>query len=414
MSIGVKENKSVEGLLTFLGECPIVFDIGSNKGQWTDIILNRFEDNCRVWLFEPNKKLLSFTEIKYEYRTNIIYNELAGYKECKQVEFYYFDNFNNELSSLYEGIGWEDTLPMKVKDVTAVRIDSYCQLGVIPYIDYLKIDAEGSDIDVILGCSELMKENKIGIIQFEYGEHYKRANHSIKEVFNICKETGYNIYRYEKENWNLVEEFEDTWEAEDFFITKFDIHNYSVGGWNNHFKISTAGLDKFGLVCEIGSFEGLTTKYICENLLEDGGRVIAIDPLLDVYFEGDNGNHPYFKDQYQRFLRNTWGLPIELYRDNSENVLPEFNALRFDFTFIDGNHWPPHPYNDAVWVFAETKIGGFILFDDYDLWNETTKENIDKFLSEFEGSYEVVSKGYQILIKKTEDKYNSITQDYYK
>ena len=47
---------------------------------------------------------------------------------------------------------------------------------------------------------------------------------------------------------------------------------------------------------------------------------------------------------------------------------------------------------------------GLILFDDY-RWREqipgkSTKSGIDKFLSEFEGKYEIVKENYQILIRK--------------
>ena len=73
MSIGVKENKSVTGVLTFLGDNPTVIDVGSNKGQWADIILNRFGDNCNIHLLEPNEMLLNYTRIKYEYNKNINY-----------------------------------------------------------------------------------------------------------------------------------------------------------------------------------------------------------------------------------------------------------------------------------------------------------------------------------------------------
>ena len=136
MAIGNKENNSVLGLLTFLNERPIVFDVGANKGQWADIILDRFGDNCDLHLFEPNRKLLNYCDIKYEYKTNITYNEFAAYKEDTTLDFFYFENFNNELSSIYESSDWEG-LPMQTRKVPAVKISSYCQYKNIPYIDYI-------------------------------------------------------------------------------------------------------------------------------------------------------------------------------------------------------------------------------------------------------------------------------------
>jgi hypothetical protein len=76
-------------------------------------------------------------------------------------------------------------------------------------------------------------------------------------------------------------------------------------------------------------------------------------------------------------------------------------------------HFDPFPYQDGSWAFAETKIGGIILFDDY-LWNESSQMSIDRFLDEFSGAYEILEKGYQVMIKKTHNRYNQLTQEYYK
>ena len=139
MSIGIKENKSVSGLLSFLNGGPIIFDIGSNKGDWTDIALDWYKGDCILHLFEPNLKLLSFTEIKYEYQKNVHYNGIAAYKEDTELDFHYFENYNNELSSIYKGDDWAD-LPMKTRKVKAIKIDTYCKKNNIKYIDYKDVE----------------------------------------------------------------------------------------------------------------------------------------------------------------------------------------------------------------------------------------------------------------------------------
>src|SRR5690606_5394156 len=135
-------------------------------------------------------------------------------------------------------------------------------------------------------------------------------------------------------------------------------------------------------ILEVGTMEGMTAKYMCEHLLNrdnPDARVICVDPLYDYYVTDDPRYHPEFKHQYQRFLRNTRGLPVELKRGKSQDELPLLHALRFSFIFLDGNHYPPWPYHDLCWAFAITKPGGYILADDYDLWAEDTKESIDLF-----------------------------------
>lgn len=413
MSIGSKEIQSVEGVLTFLNEKPVVFDIGANKGVWANIILNRFGDNCDIHLFEPNKMLLDYCRIQYEYKQNITYNEVAAYKENTTLKFHYFENFNNELSSIYKGEDWED-LPVKEREVKAFKIDTYCSAHNIEYIDYLKIDAEGSDVDVLEGSLGMLKAGKIGVVQIEYGGHYPRANRTFNEVFKMVEGTGYNVYYWSGLNYVKVDRsnFVEDFRAEDFFITKFNIPDYSFG-WNKQFKLNTAGME-FEFVMEVGAFEGLTTKYICENLLKEGGRIICVDPLEEYYIKEDTEHTEMFKGQYQRFLRNTYGLPVELIRKESAVAIPELNAFRFDLIYVDGNHTFNSVYFDACWSFAVCKIDGYILFDDYDLWKQETKDGIDKFVAEFGSSFEVIEKSYQLLIRKRHNQYNSLTIDYYK
>lgn len=411
--IGNEEKQAIIDLLPFLSDNPVIIDGGSNKGDFTELILSELKDKCKIHLFEPNRMLLDYTRIRFEYNENVDYWQLGLSDKQGKKNFFYFENYNNEISSIYpDKEGWKE-LPMKEGEILVTTIDAYCALHGIECIDFLKFDIEGSEPDAMNGCIEMLKAGKIKIIQLEYGGHYVRAKRTFQEIIDLVTPLGYKIYKYVEGNFYELKNFKEDYAAENYYITKEEIHNYSTdGGWLNAFKVSTLELDKFDLMLEIGCYEGLTTKYMAEKMLNPGGRVVAIDPLMEVYIEGDTA-HPYFKGQYPRFIRNTRGLPIELHRGNSEDELPKLNALRFDFIYVDGNHWPPHPYNDAVWSFAICKNGGYILFDDY-LWNADTKGSIDKFIAEFGGSLEVVSKDYQLLIKKIHNQYNEITFDYYK
>jgi FkbM family methyltransferase len=411
--IGQEEKQAIVDLFPFLGGSPVIIDGGSNKGGFTELMLSEFKSNCQIHLFEPSKMLLDFTRIKFEYDGNLFYNQLGISDKTGESPFFYFENFNNEISSIFpDKEGWKE-LPMKEGKIKIVSVTEYCKQQNIKAVDFLKLDIEGAEVLAINGCIEMLKNYSIKLIQIEYGGHYIRSNRTFQEIIDIVTPLGYKIYKYVSGNFYEVKNFVEDYAAENYYITKYEIHNYSAdGNWMTPFILSTCELPKMNLILEIGSFEGLTAKYMCEKMIEgDGARVVVIDPLMDIYIEGDT-DHPYFKHQYQRFLRNTRGLPIDLKRGNSEDELPKLNALRFDMCYIDGNHWPPHPYNDASWCFAITKIGGYILFDDY-LWNDQTQGSVDKFLNEFSGHYEVIKKEYQVLIKKTSNKYNSLTQSYY-
>lgn len=415
MSLSKEEIKAIEFLFPFLGERPIVFDVGSNKMDWSDIILNEFMENCTVHSFEPNTIMLNFQKIKYDYNTNITYNDLAvSNTSDKHVYFYYFEDFHNGLSNIINNPKWHEFNP-KQKKVLTTTIDDYCSIHSVEKIDFLKIDVEGVEALVFKGAKEMLAKDAIKIIQFEYSEHYKVAGNKFQDIIDICVPFGYKFYSFDTDNFVEVDtdNFVEDYRFENFFVTKFNIRNESVNGWNAEFIKNTKDLGKFNLVGEVGCFEALTTKYICENMLNEFGRVVTIDPHYQYYYDGDNGVHPYFKDQYQRFLRNSRGLPINHIRKEAKDAFPEIKDLRFDLWYIDGIHFHPHPYNDGSWAFATTKIGGILAFDDY-TWNESSKESIDKFLTDFEGAYELIHKDYQVVIRKTKDVFNEVTVNYYK
>ena len=109
--------------------------------------------------------------------------------------------------------------------------------------------------------------------------------------------------------------------------------------WNREFKENTKGI-KVDFALEIGCFEGLTTNYICDNLLSKEGRIICIDPLPDDHntlpFGEDN---KIFEGQYDRFVRNTRGRPVELIRKKSDEAFDRnFRDYRFGLIYIDGDH----------------------------------------------------------------------------
>lgn len=184
--------------------------------------------------------------------------------------------------------------------------------------------------------------------------------------------------------------------------------------WSGEFINNTRGINNLDLCLEIGSFEGLTSNYIVDNILSTEGKLICIDPLTDVYLNDNlseldikrnNSDFVYFKDQYSRFINNVKehleSNKIELVRDLSTNIFPELiknYKNKFDFIYIDGDHRPEGVYIDAINSFILCKNGGYILFDDY-LW-ENTGVGIDRFLKEYNGKYLIITKGCQVLIQK--------------
>jgi len=187
--------------------------------------------------------------------------------------------------------------------------------------------------------------------------------------------------------------------------------------WNAAFIANTKGVKGLRLCLEIGCFEGLTSNYICSNLLAPNGRLICVDPLANEYIttdltdrdeEHNKSIYGYFNDQYVRFSDNVKPFvdsgKLILYRGTSDVILPQLQDFVFDLIYIDGDHREEAVYQDGCWAIKLIRSGGVIVFDDYD-WADgdgrhVTRAGIDRFLAE---NKEIVSTTFshgQVIVRK--------------
>ena len=106
----------------------------------------------------------------------------------------------NELKDYYEKSQGFVNLPESWQSAPTYKLslrtlDSYCKENGIDDIDFLKIDTEGFEKEVLLGGSDII-ENGTKCIQFEYGSTWKDQDDpiSIHEVMNTFFKEGWHMY----------------------------------------------------------------------------------------------------------------------------------------------------------------------------------------------------------------------------
>lgn len=76
-------------------------------------------------------------------------------------------------------------------------------------IDFLKIDTEGHELEVLKGFGDFL--TNIKIIQFEYGGTYLDSNIRLIDVINYLSERGFHKFTYITDNgYNVLTNFDDT------------------------------------------------------------------------------------------------------------------------------------------------------------------------------------------------------------
>ena len=89
----------------------------------------------------------------------------------------------------------------------------------------------------------------------------------------------------------------------------------------------------------------------------------------------------------------------------SQQILRSLPLYFYDFVYIDGSHLASDVLEDAVLSWALVKIGGMIIFDDYDfIFADNPLQNpkvaIDAFVAAFSGKIKLIHKSHQILLQK--------------
>lgn len=166
---------------------------------------------------------------------------------------------------------------------------------------------------------------------------------------------------------------------------------------------------------EIGSFEGRSTVWIIENMMED---TLFID-CIDTWEGGEEHTEEQMSGVEARFDANTelamrkfadengarrW---VTKFKGTSTFMLAQLldEGRGYSFIYIDGSHVAKDVMTDACMAWPLLKKGGILVFDDY-LWGEPTtilhkpKIAIDYFTTLFAEELEFLHIGYQLIVRK--------------
>ena len=104
---------------------------------------------------------------------------------------------------------------------TLVLDDYFSKLNLINKIDFVKIDAEGSELRVLQGMSKILRENKNLKIFIEFmRDTLEEAGSDPEELLNLLEKEGFKIYYVDDHKNKLVVADKNLLMTSDIYITK--------------------------------------------------------------------------------------------------------------------------------------------------------------------------------------------------
>ena len=159
-------------------------------------------------------------------------------------------------------------------------------------------------------------------------------------------------------------------------------------------------------ILEIGSFEGLSSVFFADNLLENPeSSLTCVDPFSSL---SENDHKEWLQQDLveKRFIANISSCnnnkKIKAYKTTSDLFFQSLSpAAVYDLVYIDGCHVPEQIRRDLLNSFRHTKVNGYIWMDDY-RGNPEITSTIDSVLEgPLKGRYYYLHRGYQLAIVKT-------------
>lgn len=180
-------------------ENPIVFDVGSNIGTFTSWMAKAFP-NGTIYSFEPQRLVFQMIcgNMAINNIDNVYLYNIALGKENKTLEINepdYFQNIDYGTFSINKEIIEKKSKYRSI--IELITLDKFAEKHQINNIDFIKIDAEGMDLDVLLGAKNAISKFKPSILV----EH---SDNKISILDDLKKELSSYNYQFEVHKNNLL------------------------------------------------------------------------------------------------------------------------------------------------------------------------------------------------------------------
>ena len=197
----------------------IAFDVGANVGDWS-LFVGQKTPKAKIYAFEPSPYTSSklkerIGQAMLSDRVHVENVALGGQSGRAQLYEVGKASGSNSLHRR-EGIKWD---VQEQHQITIKTGDEMFRGLEVPNIHFVKIDVEGHETEVLMGFQETLKNQRIGVIQFEYGGSWIDSKTSLKEVFSYLRGHGYSLGKVFPGEVRLLPEY--TQDLEDYVYANY-------------------------------------------------------------------------------------------------------------------------------------------------------------------------------------------------
>ena len=165
----------------------IIFDVGANVGQSAEVFQYHFPQ-ATIWCFEPFPDTFKTLKENCSKWQKVVCEKVALGATAKQV--YVCEgrsSAENTVTVTPEGDA--------TQQVAMTTVDEFCRRHDIETINFLKVDTEGHDLEVLKGASSMLQQQKIDFVELEAGMNPENDYHvPFAELTLFLESLGYRLF----------------------------------------------------------------------------------------------------------------------------------------------------------------------------------------------------------------------------
>jgi FkbM family methyltransferase len=179
--------------LKMLHKDMVFFDVGANMG-WYSMLASVNGENITCHAFEPAPFI--FQKLKNNAIINnvtdrVLLNNIAIGNSNTIVDLYTFKGLPHGHSSLSS----QGRKEYSISTVKMTTLDSYISSNNISKVDFIKLDVEGAELNVVKGALSVFRHNPSWLIELN-NHTASQFNYAPADILDaICKNGDYILYK---------------------------------------------------------------------------------------------------------------------------------------------------------------------------------------------------------------------------
>jgi FkbM family methyltransferase len=219
------QNYKISGELNFIKiltkyNPTLCLDIGANNGNYTKMLLE-FTDS-KVISFEPLPKAFSNLSNLINFYSNRLETFNLGIADKKGELDLFFGDSESEHASFsidINKIDYVEKINKNKLNVAVTSIDLFVVENKINKIDFIKIDTEGFEFEVLIGAKNTIKNLKPKFIQIEMNYHQLFRNQTLYSISQLLD--SYKMYQLLPYGTGIVERMPEKQDSNFYYFSNF-------------------------------------------------------------------------------------------------------------------------------------------------------------------------------------------------